>query len=429
MVTDPDTQHAFDKLGLKFYATIQEIDRTFRRAMLKIHPDKSGYDSCQDAQAYMEFRDLARRFASDPKYEKYRTDSRNHDQAAWFANRAMLFERMRDLMAEEISKLHRQCIPDHGARPSEDDFAIRTRHWTPHQRREAEDAIQFGLGDGRDQLDRALEELETLRAENARLRAPTALSDAVDAVKAAEAALADEQRRAYDLAVRLETETSRANDLDAALASAQQHADAVDAELVQCKRCLEECSAREKQWEQKFIAKLMEADEFRTQLNEQRREAEAELPIHPEQMLKDADSRVEETGARAKEWEQKCLMLQERLNEILTQTAQREVQHETERRSSKKRRNRNNDQHLEYSKLIREFVIAHTETNFNKPDTFLSTKTLYETFQKHYRDQQPQDFNLLHFAAEFSKHIQDIYPSASRSRNNSNKGYIGFRLK
>jgi len=122
-------------------------------------------------------------------------------------------------------------------------------------------------------------------------------------------------------------------------------------------------------------------------------------------------------------------VLQGRLNEMFVQHVERGTQQESNEGISKKRKKQTQDQLSKNSNLIKEFILNHTEANIDNKDSFLSTKKLFESFQQNYKDQQPQDFNILHFAADLSKHVQDINPSARHSRNNSNKGYVGFQLK
>jgi hypothetical protein len=82
-----------------------------------------------------------------------------------------------------------------------------------------------------------------------------------------------------------------------------------------------------------------------------------------------------------------------------------------------------------YSKLIRDFVVSHVERNLDKTGGYLSTQTLYDAFQRNYRDQEPQGYHILHFAGAISKHISDIYPDSRRARSCSDKGYIGIKMK
>ena len=344
------------------------------------------------------------------------------------------------ILQDQINKLACEHEPDkHQYNPAE--FQKKTRDWTPQQRQDAEDAIQYGFE--RHQLDKALAELESMQTENTRLRASLSPSIGQAMIDTAEAKLAEETKRADGLIAaaaegmqrasaegeRANAEGERADAATKALEEETRRADAAQAELAQCKqriseveKCLAEADKKASEWEQRFIAACKDEGAVREKLQQAN-----EQKILWEQKLTDAGQSVEAAEAKAKEWETKCSVLQESLDRMPVHTAQSEE--EREETDSKKRRITSIDQHWEYSKLVKDFIVSHTETNQDKPKSFLSTSTLYEIFQKHYKNQAPQTFNILHFATDFAKCIQDIHPNVRHSRSNSNRGYVGLMLK
>ena len=434
-------ERAFEKLGLKCYATPEEIDQKFRRIMLKVHPDKSGRDSGREAQEYNDLRALAQKIARDPAHHLYREKARQYDETTRYKEKIEIRLHMVAILQDQIHKLACEHEPDrYEYNPAE--FQKKTRDWTPQQRQDAEDAIQYGFE--RHQLDKALAELESMQTENARLRASLSPSIGKAMIDTAEAKLAEETKRADGLIAaaaegmqrasaegeRANAEGERADAATKALEEERRRADAAEAELEQCKqriseveKCLAEADKKASEWEQRFVARCEDdgaAREKLQQANEQK--------ILLEQKLTDAGQSVEAAEAKAKEWQNKCSALQESLDQMLADNAQSETQAETGDSHSKKRRIISTDQYSKYSELIRNFVTSHTKATGNSKTSLLSTTALYETFQKHYKDQQPEIFNYRHFAAEFSKCIQDVHPNILPSRNKNGRGYVGLVL-
>jgi hypothetical protein len=212
----PHESHAFDTLGLKPYASAEEIDRQWRRQMLHAHPDKSRDDG-RRAQEYNEARAVAKRFAQDPVQQAHRDAMRDTDRCRAERDRTLFLLRVRTLV-------HDECMRSDPSVYDPAELARLTQNWTPQQRQEAEDALRFGLD--RRPLDDVLERLEALGA------------------------------------VAVETEAK---------------ANAMEAELERCKRRLEAETAQRKEWEAKCHALQERLDQNGEPPKKRRKPDEASL--------------------------------------------------------------------------------------------------------------------------------------------------------
>jgi hypothetical protein len=461
-----EAERVFEKMGLKCYASPEEIDKKFRRIMLKIHPDKSGRDSCKEAQEYNELRNTAKTIARDPNHHEHRERMKKLDETVRILERMRFLIRMTDILGEEIYKLECEHNPTECPyNPAE--FEKKSRTWTPQQREEAEDAIQYGLQ--RNHLDKALAELETLQTENTRLRASLSPSirQATQAIDAAEAKLAQETKRADGLIAaaaegkqRADAEGERADAATKALEEETRRADAAEAELAQCKQRISELeehlaaavtSAEEKQraasaeaeqrlaeveqllavannrateWEHKSDARCEDIGALRMQLQGIR-----EQHLQSQKTLKDADQRVEAAEAKAKEWETKCSALQESLDQILSQNVYSEAQAEKEHNDGKKRKHRRHfgteEDEFAFKNKIATFIQAHIQES---QTSFLSTNKIHTLYEERIGSTPKNQF----FYKTLRNQIQGIFPRATLGEKSfpfgRERGYNGIKF-
>ena len=435
-----EAERAFEKLGLKCYATPEVIDQKFRRIMLKVHPDKSGRDSGREAQEYNDLRALAHKIARDPAHHLYREKARRLDETTRCKEKIEIRWRMVAILQDQMDKLECEHEPDkYQYNPAE--FQKKTRDWTPQQRQDAEDAIQYGFE--RHQLDKALAELESMQTENARLRASLSPSIVKAMIDTAEAKLAEETKRADGLIAaaaegmqranaegeRANAERERADAATKALEEETRRADAAEAELAQCKqriseveKCLAEADKKASEWEQRFVVRCEDdgaAREKLQQANEQK--------ILLEQKLKDAGQSVEAAEAKAKEWETKCSALQESLDQIRTQNS--EAQAEKEDNDCKKRKHRRHfgteEAEFAFKNKIASFVQAHIQEN---QTSFLSTNKIHALFEEHIGSTPKNQL----FYKTLRNQLQTIFPRATLGEKSfpfgRERGYNGIEF-
>ena len=457
-------ERAFEKLGLKCYATPKEIDQKFRRIMLKVHPDKSGRDSGREAQEYNDLRDLAQKIARDPAHHLYREKARQYDETIRYKEKIEIRLHMVAILQDQIHKLSCEHEPDrYEYNPAE--FQKKTRDWTPQQRQDAEDAIQYGFE--RHQLDKALAELESMQTENARLRASLSPSIGKAMIDTAEAKLAEETKRADGLIAaaaegmqRANAERERADAATKALEEERRRADAAEAELAQCKQRISELeehlaaavtSAEEKQraasaeaeqrlaeveqllavannrateWEQKSDARCEDIGALRMQL-----QGITEQHLQSQQTLKDADQRVEAAEAKAKEWETKCSALQESLEhelqrqrETMQQSHAQEAETETESITKRKRIKLNDNEKETFKSKIDHFV-QHSIRSLH--GSFTSTDSIVQAFTTNGNKMISAQL----FYKTLAASLKQVHPNAQRKKSEHAHGYTGISLE
>jgi hypothetical protein len=143
------------------------------------------------------------------------------------------------------------------------------------------------------------------------------------------------------------------------------------------------------------------------------------------------EQRAEIAEIKAKEWEQKH---NENVDQHITNNVEGGSPSDKESTRSRKRKYYKRrqdpvDPRTVYALKVKEFIQNHMQFVDQRDCERLSTTAIYNAFEEHYGDQGLLDFGLLHFAADFAKFVQDIYPSVRHSRNNSSRGYIGLALK
>jgi chromosome segregation ATPase len=437
-----EAERAFEKLGLKCYATPEEIDQKFRRIMLKVHPDKSGRDSGREAQEYNDLRALAQKIARDPAHHLYREKARQYDETIRYKEKIEIRLHMVAILQDQIHKLSCEHEPDrYEYNPAE--FQKKTRDWTPQQRQDAEDAIQYGFE--RHQLDKALAELESMQTENARLRASLSPSIGKAMIDTAEAKLAEETKRADGLIAaaaegmqrasaegeRANAEGERADAATKALEEERRRADAAEAELAQCKqriseveKCLAEADKKASEWEQRFIAACKDDGamcEKLQQANEQK--------ILLEQKLTDAGQSVEAAEAKANEWENKCSVLQESLEhelqrqrETMQQSHAQETETETESITKRKRIKLNDNEKETFKSKIDHFV-QHSIRSLH--GSFTSTDSIVQAFTTNGNKMISAQL----FYKTLAASLKRVHPNARHKKSEHAHGYTGISLE
>jgi hypothetical protein len=432
-----NAERVFDKLGLKCYATPEEIDQKYRRIMLKVHPDKSGRDSGKEAQEYNDLRDLAKKIARDPAHHLYREKAKRLDETTRCNEKIEIRWRMVAILQDQINKLAYENEPDkYQYNPAE--FQKKTGDWTPQERQDAEDAIQYGFE--RHQLDKALAELEILQTDNARLLASLSqpIRQATKAIHAAEAKLAEESKRADGLIAaaaeekqRADAEGERADAATKALEEERRRADAAEAELAQCKqriseveKCLAEADKKASDWEQRFVARCEDdgaVHEKLQQANEQK--------ILWEQKLKDAGQSVEAAEAKAKEWETKCSALQESLEhelqrqrETMQQSHAQEAETETESITKRKRIKLKDNEKETFKSKIDHFV-QHSIRSLH--GSFTSTDSIVQAFTTN----GDKMISAQLFYKTLAASLKRVHPNAQHKKSEHAHGYTGISLE
>lgn len=430
-----EAERVFAKLGLKCYATPEEIDQKFRRIMLKVHPDKSGRDSGREAQEYNDLRALAQKIARDPAHHLYREKARQYDETTRYKEKIEIRLHMVAILQDQMDKLSCEHEPDrYEYNPAE--FQKKTRDWTPQQRQDAEDAIQYGFE--RHQLDKALAELESMQTENARLRASLSPSIGKAMIDTAEAKLAEETKRADGLIAaaaegmqRASAEGERADTATKALEEETRRADAAEAELAQCKqriseveKCLAEADKKASEWEQRFIAACKDDGAMREKLQQAN-----EQKILLEQKLTDAGQIVEAAEAKAKEWENKCSVLQESLEhelqrqrETMQQSHAQETETETESITKRKRIKLNDNEKETFKSKIDHFV-QHSIRSLH--GSFTSTDSIVQAFTTNGNKMISAQL----FYKTLAASLKQVHPNAQRKKSEHAHGYTGISLE
>jgi hypothetical protein len=421
---------AFDTLGIKHYASPEEIDRHWRRLMLQAHPDKAKDDG-KKAKEYNESREIAKQYAQNPANQGRRETMRDAAETKEQKEQVDFLYRVKILLHDKYMK-----TDQHMYDPTE--LSQTTKNWTPQQRQEAEDAIRFGLE--RHHLDDALERLEALRAENARLRVPMpeSLKNAIEAADKAKAALMEETKRTYDIAASLAKEQQRADEEReradagaAALEKEKQRAGAVEAELMQCKQQISQLKKRlaaantnASKWEQRSVTACKDEGAARAhlqQVNEQK--------ILLEQKLTDAGQRVEASEAKAKEWEAKCSVLQESLEhelqlqrETMQQSHAQETETETESITKRKRIKLNENEKETFKSKIDHFV-QHSIRSIH--GSFISTDSIVQAFTTNGNKMISAQL----FYKTLAASLKQMHPNAQHKKSEHAHGYTGISLE
>jgi curved DNA-binding protein CbpA len=439
----------FDVLGLDPTASEKEINKQRRCLLLQVHPDKTRGDEAirqaneAKAREYNKAHEEAISFVRDPWFQQIKhiiiqqkRVEEEHKRNMENIKREQEKNERRRKRAEFFSRVI-QIISNHSRQHddnyNDDEFKQKTGTWTAEQYQEANDTVQYGLSDSRKMLSETRCQLERAMQENASLREQIERGD-----KAASEVQPPSQEQLCDIREQHQREFEQAQmrfeerlkDMEIQLkrqSALEEERQRAEAALVKEKRDLTESLAKETR---RADAEAERADAATAKLEEEKQCAnavKAELAQFKQRIV-EIEGQSVTTIAEAKEWEAKCSALQEQLDRMLAQNVH-EAQAEKGDSSNKKRRIGLSDQHLEYSNLVRNFVITHTDANEDNPRSFLSTTTLYEKFQIHYKDQEPRGFNKLHFATEFLKCVQEVHPNVSRSRNSSNKGYVGLVIK
>jgi len=376
-------QEAFNVLGLEPHVSAEEIDARWRRIMLQAHPDKTNDDG-RNAQLYNEAREAAKKYAKDPANQP----TRDRDLAEYKCRRQTERVRFIGRMQLVFTNEFRKCFSNsYDASQYEKESA----DWTPQQRREAEEAMRYGLD--KSKIDAALLENEKLRAENARLKASMAHGHRKAIEEATEA-----KDRVEAMADELQNEKFRASCLEKELADEKRRAAEVEAALKEEAR-----------------ASLAKEQKTRADLEEKLQDALQRQQEQDEAHKTEIQILQQSHGAT-------ILDLQK---EIEGCKLHAEQMYSKKRKTQKQQTNERADQ----SKKIKEFVQNHMKTADEDRHKFLGTQTIYEAFQAQSDETESENITIIQFSIKLSKCIKEIYPSASDARNNKGHGYIGIQLK
>jgi curved DNA-binding protein CbpA len=288
MQNDPflhDLRKPFDILGLKITATEAEIDKRRRRLLLQVHPDKiRGNEAERTAneaktKVYNDAHEKAKALARDPWFQSIIGIVRETDQNAESQNerrqeeirkhqdeireetrkhqeeiqktreetakiseetaklkkameRQHFFSRMIDIISNERGKLRSHY--------DESEFKKNTQKWTAEQYRDANDAVQYGLSDSREMLNKTRCQLEEAKQDIARLREQIGLRDT-----AAPEVQPPSQEQLHDIRTQHQKESEQAQMLlEGKLKDME----------IQLTRRAEIAEAKAKEWEHKYTA-------------------------------------------------------------------------------------------------------------------------------------------------------------------------------
>jgi uncharacterized coiled-coil protein SlyX len=84
--------------------------------------------------------------------------------------------------------------------------------------------------------------------------------------------------------------------------------------------------------------------------------------------------------------------------------------------------------HIAFSQRVKDFVTCHIKETLAEKPLLLSTKALFDVFEKGGHLDGSQQLDMPRFSAELGKHISEFFPNARRSRTNKSNGFVGIEL-
>ena len=153
-------QCPFALLGLDKSATLEEIDKRYKLLILKCHPDKMKTGTGDtDAKVINDARDRAKQMYDTYECSRARNEKDEEDRK----RKRKIMEIVKQIYDNEYDKLSTYYIGG-------EFFERRMKALQPSDRKEAEDIIQYGIGDSRIRLAKTEEQVTLLHNEAKRTK-------------------------------------------------------------------------------------------------------------------------------------------------------------------------------------------------------------------------------------------------------------------